>query len=68
MESKPINLLEKNIDKIDWECLSSNPNAIHLLERNLDKASRLKDPFLAPSVESIEILKIELLFDLINAS
>ena len=24
-------------DKIDWDCLSLNPNAIHLLEQNLDK-------------------------------
>ena len=26
-----------NIDKIDWEYLSRNPGAIHLLERNPDK-------------------------------
>jgi len=25
------------MDKIDWYNLSSNPNAIHLLEKNLDK-------------------------------
>ena len=25
------------LDKIDWEILSSNPNAIHLLEQNIDK-------------------------------
>ena len=24
-------------DKLDWEYLSSNPNAMHLLEANLDK-------------------------------
>ena len=24
-------------DKIDWNCLSENPNAIHLLETNLTK-------------------------------
>jgi hypothetical protein len=29
--------LEKNQDKIDWELLSSNPNAIHILEENMDK-------------------------------
>ena len=29
----PIPLLEKNPDKIDWDKLSSNPNAIHLLEK-----------------------------------
>ena len=22
-------------EKLDWECLSSNPNAIHILEKNL---------------------------------
>ena len=31
-----IHLLEKNIDKIDWDNLSSNPRAIHLLEKNID--------------------------------
>jgi len=25
------------MDKINWLCLSSNPNAIHLLEKNVDK-------------------------------
>ena len=30
-------LLEKNLDKINWNYLSKNPNAIHLLEQNLDK-------------------------------
>ena len=32
-----LDLLEVNIDKIDWVKLSRNPNAIHLLEANLDK-------------------------------
>ena len=32
-----IDILEKNLDKIDWACLSRNPNAIHLLEKNQDK-------------------------------
>ena len=27
----------EHTDKIDWDILSSNPNAIHLLEQNLDK-------------------------------
>ena len=26
-----------NIDKINWNCLSANPAAIHLLEANQDK-------------------------------
>ena len=34
-----ISLLEKNPDKINWNCLSLNPTAIHLLEKNLDKIS-----------------------------
>jgi hypothetical protein len=25
------------LDKVDWEYLSTNPNAIHILEQNLDK-------------------------------
>jgi len=28
--------IEKNIDKIDWYILSYNPNAMHLLEKNMD--------------------------------
>jgi hypothetical protein len=26
-----------DINKVDWRCLSSNINAIHILEKNLDK-------------------------------
>ena len=32
-----IYILEQNIDKINWENLSSNSNAIRLLEQHLDK-------------------------------
>jgi hypothetical protein len=32
-----IDLIEKNIDKINWTRLSYNPNAIHILEKNKDK-------------------------------
>ena len=32
-----IHLLEKNIDKIDWESLCVNPEAIHLLEENIEE-------------------------------
>ena len=35
--NRVIDLLEKNQDKIDWEGLSYNPNAIELLEKNPDK-------------------------------
>jgi hypothetical protein len=27
------------IDKVNWEGLSMNPNAIHILEKNLDKVN-----------------------------
>jgi hypothetical protein len=27
------------IDKVDWYALSMNPNAIHILEKNLDKVN-----------------------------
>jgi len=32
-----IELLEKNIVKIDWYCLTKNPSAINLLKKNPDK-------------------------------
>ncbi len=32
-----IDILEKNLDKIDWNFLSMNPEAIHILEKNPDK-------------------------------
>jgi len=32
-----MHILEKNLDKVDWDCLSFNTNAIHILEKNLDK-------------------------------
>ena len=34
---KLIDLVSNNFDKIDWECLSANPNAIHLLEKYPNK-------------------------------
>ena len=33
-------LLEANQDKIDWMLLSSNPNAIDILENNIYKADK----------------------------
>ena len=36
-KSKAIHLTERNLDKIDWDYLCENPNAIHLLEQNPDK-------------------------------
>jgi len=32
-----IHLLEKNLDKVDWDWLSTNPNAIDLLKANQKK-------------------------------
>ena len=32
-----ISILENNLDKVNWECLSENINAISILENNLDK-------------------------------
>lgn len=32
-----INIIERNLDKIDWYSLSENSNAIKLLEKNIDK-------------------------------
>jgi hypothetical protein len=37
LNSNEIDMLEKNIDKLNWFYLSANPNAIHLLELNQDK-------------------------------
>ena len=31
------NIIQENIDKLDWSKLSSNPNAIPFLEQNIDK-------------------------------
>jgi hypothetical protein len=31
------NIIQNNLHNLDWECLSENPNAIHLLEQNIDK-------------------------------
>ena len=35
--NRTIELLEKNQDKINWDLLSRNPNAISILEKNPDK-------------------------------
>ncbi len=34
---KAIKIIEKNIDKVVWDILSSNDKAIHILEKNIDK-------------------------------
>ena len=38
--NRTMNFLENNQEKINWKYLSGNPNAIHLLEKNLDKINR----------------------------
>ena len=35
------NFIKNNIDKMDWEILSRNPNAIYLLEKNFNKINWL---------------------------
>jgi hypothetical protein len=37
LNNEAISFLEANPEKIDWSYLSENPNAIQLLETNLDK-------------------------------
>jgi len=32
-----IDIIEQNINKIEWVCLSANYNAIHILEQNMEK-------------------------------
>ena len=32
-----IDILKNNLDKINWWCLSRNPNAIDIIKNNLDK-------------------------------
>ena len=36
---RAIELLESNLNKVDWDTLSANTAAIHLLEANLDKVN-----------------------------
>ena len=38
-----ISILEKNVDKIYWYCLSRNINAISIIENNLDKVDWAED-------------------------
>ena len=52
--STAIQLLEKNLDKIDWNILCFNPNAIHLLEKNLDK---INWNWLSQNPSAIHLLK-----------
>jgi uncharacterized protein YicC (UPF0701 family) len=39
LNENAINILEKNLDKVNWNCLSHNKNAINILEKNLDKVN-----------------------------
>jgi len=52
--SKAINLLEKNLDKVFWTSLSQNPYAVHLLEENLDK---IEPEYLSLNLNAIHILE-----------
>ena len=46
--------LEKNNNYIDWNALSKNPNAIHLLKKNYDK---INWNGLSLNINAIHILK-----------
>ena len=48
------NFIKENKDKIDWEQLSTNPNAIELLKENKDKINWIS---LSMNPNAIEILK-----------
>ena len=52
--SKPIYNNNKPNDNINWHTLSRNPNAIHLLEQNLDKINWLS---LSLNPNAIQILE-----------
>ena len=45
------------IKKLDWACLSQNPNAIHILEQNLDKVDWT---YLSLNPNAIHILELNL--------
>ena len=42
------------IDKLDWYCLSGNPNAIHLMEQNPDKIDWI---YLSQNPNAIHLLE-----------
>ena len=44
-----------NFDKVDWKFLSQNPNAIELLEQNLEKIDF--NTFLVENPNAIELIK-----------
>jgi hypothetical protein len=46
--------VKKNMDKINWMCLSMNPNAIPLLEKNMDK---IEWPELCSNPNAIHLLQ-----------
>ena len=47
------NLIEKNIDKLDWVHLSANPSAIPFLEQNINKINWI---FLSSNPNAIHLL------------
>jgi hypothetical protein len=54
--SDAIELLEENYDKINWELLSGNSNAIHLLEGRVKYQLKLEEEGKLNSLKSIEII------------
>ncbi len=51
-------MLKENPDKIEWDYLASNPNAIDLLKANLDK---INWKLLSGNPNAIELLKENLI-------
>ena len=50
-----IELIEKNLDKINWKYLAQNPSAIELLEENLDKIEF--NSFIAENPNAVHIIE-----------
>ena len=55
------------LDKIDWSWLSTNPNAIHLLEKNMDKIIIWDDLSANPNIFEIDTKQLKLDIELIYA-
>jgi len=53
-DDEAIELLEENYDKINWQILSSNPNAIHLLEERVKYQLKLEEEDNLDSLETKE--------------
>ncbi len=52
-----IPLIEKNMDRVNWDALSSNPNAIHLLAQN---PGRINYGWLSMNENAIDVIEMKL--------